>query len=347
MKAFKQIVFNSGPQEDMLDISCLESANMFLRHHRTKNGKPKPVCLSTEFLKRCFDLVCHVQTKCVKEVPSVIGLVQVLPELLNKMCVGVPAGGGKIRRVKFSGYVIHGQPVAKFKTQHGGHGCELGDILVVSRDLLCDKQNAMLLQAKVVRNKELRHRLSDGSSLNQLDLYTSWPVFNLDKYPTASYDVTPKRRNAGAQYLLFRHWRRPTMLIAKPAIELRVGSPSLASCMMSMLKLSGGRPYSSNPNVDEWSRLIHDLIDYVQKYGTIHCGSLLKDQYLSRMSSSKIVMYLDEQIRINSPIRISGMGKDMNVLTESSSTFGVLIMDVTDEIVGERNQEREQGGMCF
>lgn len=329
----KAPTYSDPQEEDELDMSCLESANMFLRYYRTKGGKPQPVCLSTEFLKRCFDLVCYVHTKCVKEVPAVVGLVQVLPELLNRMCKGIPAGGGKIRRVRFSGYVIHGRPVAKFKANHGGNGCELGDVLVVSRDLSRNKQNAMLLQAKVSREKELRHKLSGGSSLNQLDLYTSWPVFNLDKYPTASYDVTPKRWNAGAQYLLFRHWRRPTMLLAKPEIELRVGSPSFASCMMRMLKLECGRPYSNNPNTDEWSRLIHDLIAYVQKHDTIHCGTLLKNQDLSRMNSLEMVMCLYGQIRMNSSIRISRTGEDARISVEGGPAFGVLIMDVSDEIV--------------
>lgn len=123
------------------------------------------------------------------------------------------------------------------------------------------------------------------------------------------------------------------MLVAKPAIDLRVDSPSFASCVMRMLKLESGRPYSNNPNTDEWSRLIHDLIAYVKKYVTIHCDALLKNQNLSRMSSLEMVMYLYEQIRMNSPIRVSRTGKDARTSVEGGSSFGVLVMDVAEEIV--------------
>ena len=155
------------------------------------NRKPQSNGITSTLLNTCIRQVLDVSNG-IREVPYVTALVQILPLVLNHAMTTEYYDGARRYHLKFTGTLIHGEPVVQFKTNKGHVGCELGDMMVVCKDYETNRQTAAFLQAKVAKTKKSEYVLSGPSSLNQLYLYTKWPAFSLTGNTSRVYDLYPR-----------------------------------------------------------------------------------------------------------------------------------------------------------
>lgn len=191
---------------------------------------------------------------------------------LNAICAG--AGGA----AKLTGIFCHGKP----EVEHGGKGCELGDLLFAHFHTDSSgtvRRNSLLLQVKM-SNSPI-HTVSAGEQ-TQLQLYSSWPRFSYKRTSATlngEYrDVQPKTHHLGAQYLLLDEGApsdpatgligttsATPALIAPPNPRLVANTP-LSAALVEMLMGVNGRTFSDRSSAyapkQGWSAVIWDLIGY-------------------------------------------------------------------------------------
>ena len=302
--------------------------------HEIKNTSVHPCALSLKQLRKCINCIIDVSCR-IKEVPYVTALVQVLPLVLRKCNLLKYSDGGKTYSLHLTSTLIHGRPLARPK--HGKYACELGDMMIVCRDDTVNSQSAVILQAKVSRGKEASIKLSNDSSLNQLDLYTNWPIFSIDGNGYKSYDLYPKIADKRAQHMILRHWQRPNIMIAESQKTMPIQYPSFGVFLMQMLKLKNGREFFTPPEGDAWSELIEDVQRYVASSPTINCKALDSCKPLfPRVASTELVFHdllSNEEIDIVAAIEnvttriIEGISQSRKGFIDDSNCCGMLLIE--------------------
>lgn len=288
--------------------------------------------LTSTLLNKCIHQVFDV-SKCIREVPYVTALVQLLPLFLNKSIATRYCDGSKQYRLKFTGTLVHGEPVAQFlRANHGKVGCELGDMMVVCKDCKTNRQTAAFLQAKVSRKKEANYILSGPSSLNQLYLYTRWPKFSLKWSGSRVYDLYPKYADERARHMIFRHWRRPYVMIAKSQNVMPITYPSLGVYLMQILKMQEGREFFNPSHGDAWSELITDVATYISNHMFQKCCSLDPNTQFPRVSQTEIMSFISaksyEAILSNNLVGMIKQGvMDLPEWAYSKKCFGILTIE--------------------
>lgn len=193
-----------------------------------------------------------------RDEPNIVAqMVKVLPgEIKNALASILPG-----KQIAAGGAFIHQKPLAHFIMIPCPKSPEIGDMLIVCREIRASGTvyNALLLQAKCVKNPVLAN--VSKSDLHQFKLYSEWPEFEyrragaLDGQPR---DVLPKSITQGAQYLLIDKSSPGDMLTA--TVDNPVcGSKLFARSLASVLSFDLGRTFDAYP-LDGWSRMIVDLL---------------------------------------------------------------------------------------
>lgn len=299
-----------------------------------KNSSVNPCVLSSKQLRKCINCIIDVSCR-IKEVPYVTALVQVLPLVLRKCNLLKYFDGEKTYSLHLTSTLIHGRPLAWPK--HGKYVCELGDMMIVCRDDTVNCQNAAILQAKVSAKKEAFYKLSNVSCLNQLNLYTNWPIFSIDGNGHKYYDLQPKLADKRAQHMIIRHWKRPNIMITKSQRTMPIQHPSFGVFLMQMLKLKNGREFFTPPEGDSWSELIEDVQRYVASSPTINCKALDSCKPLfPRVASTELVFHdllSNEEIDIVEAIEnvttriIENISQSREGFIDDSNCFGILLIE--------------------
>jgi hypothetical protein len=207
-----------------------------------------------------------------QEPDFVAGLVVESAPLLHAALAAVLTRSGV--SVSMSAVFCHQTPRVEFGLPRVA--CELGDLLYVFVHTARDGRvwrNALLFQAKCSANQPYVVATSDA---DQLRLYTDWPEF---EYTNSSYlngqsrAVTPKSPHAGAQYLLIddRSLLDPMSGLLNlpgtypvgccvPDLRLRDHN-DLASELFDLLIFRTGRPFDDRLGLDDWSRVVWDLLE--------------------------------------------------------------------------------------
>lgn len=287
--------------------------------------------ITSTLLNKCIRQVLDVSNG-IREVPYVTALVQILPLVLNHAMTTEYYDGARRYHLKFTGTLIHGEPVVQFKTNKGHVGCELGDMMVVCKDYETNRQTAAFLQAKVAKTKKSEYVLSGSSSLNQLYLYTKWPKFSLKQNGTKTHDLYPKYADERAMHMIFRHWRRPYVMIAKSQKVMPITYPSLGVYLMQMLKMRQGREFFEQSAGDVWSDLIHDVNMYISNHGFQRCSSLDPGTQFPRVATEEFMSFITSSISDNvlSSNLVDGIRRVIMELPEwvnDSKCFGILTIE--------------------
>lgn len=288
--------------------------------------------LTSTLLNKCMHQVFNV-SKCIREVPYVTALVQLLPVFLNRSIATRYYDGSKLYRLKFSGTLIHGEPIVQFFKFKGGRvGCELGDMMVICKDYKTNRQTAAFLQAKVSKRREVGYTLSGPSSLNQLYLYTKWPKFSLKWSGSRLYDLYPKCADERARHMIFRHWRQPNVMIAKSQNVMPITYPSLGVYLMQILKMQEGREFFDPSHGDAWSELIKDVSTYISNHMFQRCRSLDPNTQFPRVSQTEIMSFIsaksNESVLSNNLVGMIKQGvKDLPEWAYGEKCFGILTIE--------------------
>lgn len=193
-----------------------------------------------------------------RDEPNIVAqMVKVLPAEIKKALMSIFPG----RQINVGGAFIHQKPLAHFINNPCPKSPELGDLLIVCREIRASGAvyNALLLQAKCVKDP-IFAKVSK-SDLHQFTLYSEWPEFEYRRAGALNgqrRNVLPKTITQGAQYLLIDKLNPSDMLTATVDNPLN-GSKLFARTLASVLSFDMGRTYDKDPH-DDWSQMIHDLL---------------------------------------------------------------------------------------
>jgi hypothetical protein len=177
-------------------------------------------------------------------------------------------------RLSISGVFCHAAPQIRFERSSGGYAtCELADLLVVVDSNESGKviRNASLIQAKMAA-KAARVKLTGASSVRQLGLYQSWPLFSFVEgiYGNNHYDLAMgTTEDAGTFGVIDRHFRNRravpplwTQHAAKPTPGAITNEPSLGNFLaeMAAMRRSGFGRRAVPGGEDDWSKVIDILL---------------------------------------------------------------------------------------
>lgn len=183
--------------------------------------------------------------------------------------------GRYIPNIQFNvgGCFIHQKPIVRFTSPQYAHYRmpELGDLLIVYKETKNneDRYNALLLQAK--KSNNVYYTPIHHNDQHQYILYTKWPKFEYrraGRLNGISRSISPKTITPGAQYLLIdeqhyaAHWHYPVTFWCAGADNPLTASNSLATALLQLIEFQTGRTFvAKGPNIDQWSRMIWDLLD--------------------------------------------------------------------------------------
>ena len=232
---------------------------------------------------------------------------------------------------RIGGYFVHQSP--RVKNLLTGDVCELGDLLIIynEKHKSINYYNSLLLQAKRSCN-------NIKSNDSQYVLYNSWPKFKFSSKEILggqNIDIYPKTVSPGAQYLIIHH-SISTCCFFKFIVDYWCSQPilplekniSLAEELLDFLNFQTGRPFSDvhqqistaktdssgssssqpgNNIVDEWSKMICGLIEYVaeRKYTRKNMG-ITKDKRRKRSTIvDSLEGLLEDSIFVDSALKNS------------------------------------------
>ncbi len=177
--------------------------------------------------------------------------------------------------LKIDGVFCHAAPVVAFKGAAGQPvRCELADLLVVTDHLDQSgrlKRRASLIQAKMA-SKARRVSLKGKSSVRQLELYQSWPVFTFKEaiYGSNSYALkSVGQGDAGSFGVIDRHFRnspglppRWTQHDARPTPVSITNEPSFGGFLAQMVggKVGACGRVAVPGGSDDWSQVVDLLL---------------------------------------------------------------------------------------
>ena len=223
--------------------------------------------------------------------------------------------------IKFGGCFIHQSPIVQFNSSHNQNGCELGDLLVLLRKRTKDdvRYNSALIQLKISDiNPAILH--GDGD-LKQLYLYEKWSVFTIVS-TGERYDLFPKAVSQGALYSIVQRRSVPQIFMAEPGSCMAFsGEMTFGRFIQNAINWQAGRTIAddSNNHLDEWSRLIWNLIKHSVKkvfnrkrIGRMNCSRLL-DCFLDYISAdSYYAINGEKEIDDNEGLGISALIIDID-----------------------------------
>ena len=238
--------------------------------------------------------------------------------------------------IKFGGCFIHQSPIVQFDSPHNQRGCELGDLLVLLRKRTKDdvRYNAALIQLKISDISPAT--LHGEGDLKQLYLYEKWPVFTIIS-TGERYDLFPKTVTQGALYSIVQRKSVPQFFMAEPESCMAFsGDMTFGRFIQNAINWQAGRTVAdeSSKPLDEWSRLIWDLIKQSahkvfnrKNIGWNNCPRL-SDCFLNYMTEDNSI-----KIPTNGENEI-GDGEGTGIST--------LIIDIDEIEPRERNKERKE-----
>lgn len=169
-----------------------------------------------------------------------------------------------------TGVFVHQSPIVTFGANHS---CELGDLLLVYTYTDIHRKtryNALLLQAKMTNDLELRLSAGDPQFL----LYSEWPPFlckkGLPGISKQNFDINPKLTTLGAQYLMIDD--HPIFGYGKLQGTFAFGTghayrkvrveEEFSKELLNLIAFQTGRPFEADLNTtnDDWTRLIWALL---------------------------------------------------------------------------------------
>jgi hypothetical protein len=164
-------------------------------------------------------------------------------------------------QVRISGVFCHGRPLV---TASAGWSCELGDLLVLTRETTATPPTNRALLLQVKRGPAPKQVTTPKT---QADLYEHWPQFTLYGQ---TRQVTPAAAHEGAQFSFWETCANADQGCAHCVLDdLIPGLPAFASPLQDELvraiRQTGGREFDDKANIPAgdvgWSRVIWDLID--------------------------------------------------------------------------------------
>lgn len=202
--------------------------------------------------------------KALQEPDYTAALVTAFPWYMNRFKV--------LPNMKFGGCYVHQSPKVTFKSKTTGNKetCEAGDLLVLCRKRVDEKENinATLFQIKNhdSKLKSIMHKIVSKERV-QLELYQDWPVFEIKPSPT-QYDIQPKAITPGAQYLCIADglgicMGEKRLYHSQPAQKMELYNLyTLGHFILNFVDWQNGRPISleEDCNNDPWSSFIWELI---------------------------------------------------------------------------------------
>ena len=168
--------------------------------------------------------------------------------------------------IRVSGVFCHGRPQVKFS--YPGSPVELADLLIVHRHTPKTKRSfcrALLVQAKM--SDDGTHTLAPNDA--QLHLFTTWPDFTFVDHSMDLGVRKLKEKGKGSRYALVRKandypedisWPDQSPWAEAKAAILLEGKKSFAKTLGDMLLGRDGRPANLVKPMNDWSRLIAELL---------------------------------------------------------------------------------------
>jgi hypothetical protein len=233
------------------------------------------------------------------EIDAVAGLFRTgLPELHKALVKEMPG-----MQTRVAGVFCHGRPKVRFVNgSRAGVGCELGDLLLVTRyrNGATISTRALLLQMKKggptypsPRSKEYR----------QVALYTAWPEFTF--FGGLRRNVRPKKAHPGAQYGFLELCDGGCgNCQVETAIPKSTACRGLADLVVDMVHQAGGRE-TMLPPPDKgvgWDRVIWDLLQnsagavYSWKRGTVSEERLFNGGLFVSPTRSQVPLLLESLV---------------------------------------------------
>ena len=269
----------------------------------------------------------------------------------------------KLPNLTFGGCFIHQSPKVSFTipSKNGKNNtvsCELGDVLFILRKRTMDdtRYNAALLQLKKTDKPSIS---ITGKAKRQLHLYENWPKFTLSSNGN-DYDVYPKAVTQGALYGIILEWNPPQLFAAEPISKMGISiDMTLGRFMRDAINWQTGRSISSmndikntdntnnannadsagntsnsnsedsvnKNNIDEWSRLIWDLLEFSAKKP--QGFNVSETKYNQRNCfSGNYVDFINDELGIDFGTPSDDGLNNMDV--KAKEGFGILFIDIDE-----------------
>ncbi|HEY9045934.1 MAG TPA: hypothetical protein VIN08_08560 [Ohtaekwangia sp.] len=163
----------------------------------------------------------------------------------------------------------HQSPIVKPLT--GNKGSEIGDLLLchINHNKGSITNRCILFQSKIATTNI--HLLTQPGDLNQLKIYTDWPLFEYFKFKSdlvgTQRDIKPKQPHMGAQYLMIDSKSSSNQKdfpfgtsVANRELFLK---NNLSTELVNLLAFETGSPFDKHDlynQTDDWSKMIWDLL---------------------------------------------------------------------------------------